>query len=351
MFRGLFRVLIVAGLLAFSISAANGDQPNITIKEGKNSFTIKTQKSSFSFDISASLIESFEVFTVPNPYRLVIDVSGLDFKKSSTIPIKGCDITSLLRVGIHPDKVRFVFDINEGQEIEFNATSAVSSGNVEVTSKKSTITKSVENPTVSPPTPTLSPTTLGKLTPTSFPTLTLTYTTTPLPSPSPSPILSPTIIILRAPTSVPTPEATATPEDTPIQVTPTQEPEIEATIAPPSPNMSPLPEGQVLKGISFEREADGKVPFIRISLTEEPKFKLVRSNPKLYRITIPDAKPSGTHLFLPSFPPQDFIGLVSVQASPGSDGTVVFIGVERNERINAYREGTDILVKVSPHAG
>lgn len=327
-FRGLSKGLlssICVVLLLFN--TANGAEPDITKKEGRSSFRVHVNESSFSFNVTTSLLESFEVFTVPNPPRLVIDAGGLDFKKSSTFPIKGCDLTSLLRVGIHPDKVRFVFDLTQGYEIVFKATSEVSSGNVEVNLKNLAVTAkptgtSTATPTVTSISPTLEPT------------------------------IKPTITAEPTSTSEPEPTATPTPtEEMPSKATPTIEPEITEALptATPVGDTSPLPEGQILKGIAFEREEAGKTPLIRITLTNEPKFKLARANPKLYKLTIPDAIPSGSHLFLPSFPPQDFIGLVSVQASSSGDGTIVFIGVERNEKINAYREGTDIIVKIISH--
>ena len=55
-------------------------------------------------------VDSYESFVLDDPYRLVVDVKGVtsDFPKSE-LAVGGGDV-STIRIGIHPDKVRFVFE-------------------------------------------------------------------------------------------------------------------------------------------------------------------------------------------------------------------------------------------------
>ena len=91
-------------------------------------------------------------------------------------------------------------------------------------------------------------------------------------------------------------------------------------------------------------ETDPDASLLRLLLWKEPTFKLSKDK-KFYTLTIPDCVPSGRHLVLAHYPPENFTGVNAVQVAYKDKETVLTIYVERGTKLNAYRSENEIIVR------
>ncbi|RMD86482.1 MAG: AMIN domain-containing protein [Candidatus Dadabacteria bacterium] len=102
-----------------------------------------------------------------------------------------------------------------------------------------------------------------------------------------------------------------------------------------------------VRDISFSYEGEGKLPVIKISLTERAPYAMLRTGQRAYRLTIPKAQFGNSNIALPHFPPQDFTGVTLINPEQNGDKVELFIGVDRGTKLISFLNGKEIWIKVA----
>ena len=331
-------VLFLAFLIIANTEYAVG-QPEIEIKNKKEKVSLELKDSSVILRIQSASAFTANVFTLENPARIVIDALGLKLQSQKSASPGKNKILKGFRLGFYPDKVRFVLDLN-GKSLPSYSTSqegntfVLTIGGEDELMKLAPVETREEEPRVEA-SPTSTPEQKNE---TPLPEATATETPEPTPTEKPE-------------------EKTATPAPptaSPVVIQPSPTP----TEIPPQPTatQTPLP---VVQGFgSAAKEADvenelGNIIFdesgpesslLRLILWKDAAFKLSKEK-DYYTLSIPDCVPSGRHLILAHYPPENFTGINAVQVAFRKKETLLTIYVERGTRLSAYRNGSEIQVR------
>jgi hypothetical protein len=316
-----------------------------------------------------------------DPTRIVLDFSPVQISGSKTIALEKSGMVKSIRLGSHPEKARFVLDLesteippysflekNGGSVLEATIivplpqesntrSEAAPTPAQTVTPQATPVASAVITPqvTATPPKPLIS-TPVPTATATATPKVTPTPVATPLPpSPSPSITPQPTQRTTIAPTPSPTP--TATPKPTPSSTprsTPTPTLIVPSTPVP-TPSSTPAQLIQEKQGgvvnephvskLHFVPLMPEKTPALEIKVTTPPIYKLVKKSEKEYLLSIQNCAITSGPLTLPIFAPRDFTGFKYAVASSKDNGTDVSIGVEKQVKLAAFTKDGSIWIK------
>lgn len=338
---------------------------NFNLTENDSTVTINLNGKQGPLKIHAEVVES--------PTRFFIDVLGVASKTARSIDLKG-QVIERIRVGIHKDKTRIVFDINPSfTNLKFDEENksdpSVSSYKYlyslkgDIGTAPTLAEKEAEIPTIIP-SATPSPKSTSTLTPT--PTITSTPTITPTAIATVTPTTTPKATATKEPatptstptvTNTPTPLANeitkdfSTPEESKdkIQVKlPESKPEekVEATLA----NSKPLRDidqaildmeknnstkKTILKNVVFQTTSDNIQSSIAVSLSAIDPYTLNQVSDSKYILELPGTKLRAPHLSLPQYPPDSFKGFVYIQAEETETASSVIIVVDPGVKLIA----------------
>lgn len=265
-----------------------------------------------------------EAFTVGSPTRVVIDVFGYPSKIPYAQPIDDA-VVSAFRIGVHPDKTRFVIDLKENREPRI-AVRRTSDG------KSVVILFGYNDGQATTPTTTTTSTTLAPV-PTEIPVYTDTTATTTTTTTTIEP--------------EPTPESTTESTTTTTTTSTTTQPEVTPPL-PGEPGVKvPLGGQATVTGIAFQLAEKNQAPAVVINTENLSDYRVMKKRSSLYELVIGNAKLGGDSLRLTQFPPETFRGLEAVVAHTREDSVVVKIYVEDNIKLFPYRSGNQIWVKVA----
>ena len=314
-------------------------QPEIEIKNKKEKVSLELKDSTIVLRIQSASSFTANVFTLENPARIVIDALGLKLRSQKSATPGSNALLKGFRLGFYPDKVRFVLDL-KGDQLPPYTTSQ----------EKNTFTLRIGGEDE-----------LIKLEP---PSEEREVIKAPEKSPLPARTAEAeevkeeaTLVQPRLTSQTPVKEAikkeTATPEPTNTAVaTATVPPQKSVAPATPTQAENVQMDGSVaeeagveneLKRLMFE-DSEQDASLLRLRLWKEPTFKLTKDK-SFYTLTIPDCVPSGKHLILAHYPPENFTGVNAVQVAYKNKDTVLTIYVERGTKLNAYRSENEIVVK------
>lgn len=302
------------------------------------------------------------LFSLKNPARIVIDLPGVEIRKNSELTFAPQSFATSLRLGKHLSKTRLVIDLKD-ESLRYS-WSKERIGLV-IKLHKELPARTTAHPTASPATPTPLPTQPAaipaSLNSSRYPepaptggTLAETHPSmSALVSPelAPAAIASTTAIVdtlsplptVAASAQLPIPSlAMALPSLAIPEIVPSAIPSLEAQTSATTAESA----GQALRGITFDYLQD-HVPVIKLALAEHPNFTIVRRTADLYQITFTDCGVAEPHLLLPYFPPFDFEGFNLVQAEKNRDGISISIGVDRDLRISAVAQGSEVWIQTA----
>ena len=372
-----FQFLISAGLVLFLISyntsvsiaeeqLASFADPQININ------VIETKKNNLDviqLRVQSKKLTSSSLFSLENPSRIVLDLTGPNIKKNRTFNLKH-GLISALRIGAHPEKTRLVIDIKsetipayQWNESGTTATLTINSSGTPVTSKEELVKEpSAKNTDIViseiipektlKPSPTVVDEVLGiesdkieeLISKQPKPTSTPKKTETPEPTPTQTATATNTPAATETAKIVATIEAE--PADGPVaQTTPKAEEKTEAATHP-SVKVAEPDGMQLVEDVRFEY-TENSLPTIKIILKNRPQFELIKQDEKTYKLVLKDSKINRAALRLPQFPPHDFVGFTYF-APEENDSLVEFtIGVERNVRITASPNESEIWIRTA----
>lgn len=308
-------------------------------------FTVEAEHSGgMSIQVPTAAGIQLQAFILQNPARLVADISGIRRKLRPESKNISLSPLSSVRLGVHPDKARLVFDFNtdsitmaeerSGLAVNLKVEFANQTEQSETPAAQAT-----EAPTLTRPTQT----------PTARPSIVATEAPSPLPTNTPSP--SPKATLAPTQTPVPTKQATIEPSPT-ASATPTQVPSTATPRATFTPSIvskaatdsSPI-SGISVSALQFDYADADRAPILRITLSSKVEFKLSKKDDKTFKVLINNCRLSSRHLALPIFPPQEFVGLTFSMAQQIGDDVEITIGVERGIKVSALPRDNQIWVK------
>lgn len=361
---------LLALALSFVITdSALSDERQLGSHEGMEITLISTQPtdpSTVKFTIPKN--SSPQIFKLDNPDRLVMDIPGLKLRNNKTLAMSANDPLKSVRIGVHPDRVRVVFDLKAGQIPDY-AVSADGRRVSLVFSKTATdasammASLSQKDPTVKDEAKNVTSTLSDALQKLPSETIVARKSTPPIAALSkkiepkttdtdPEEVfpLSPS-----SPAKIHTSEGSGTAQTIKGQLAaktlvespdmPKVSPPVAAALNPTS-LQSPLAGGLKVSGIGFERDKTSQIPMIKISLSQRTPYTLSRTGQRAYRLAIPGATFAEEHLTLPQFPPQDFKGVTLVNPEKGNGQVEFFIGVDRDTKLASFSNENEIWIKV-----
>jgi hypothetical protein len=271
------------------------------------------------------------VFAINSPIRLVVDVPGVKTRKAHRVAVND-GVVKALRVGVHPNKMRLVIDLDIKYEPAF---SVFQSGQdfYQVSFSTAESSASISLPPTPEPTPTAEP--------------------TPEPTPTPRPTATPTPIPTPEPTPDPTPEPTQQPTPEPTEVPTAPLPKDTAELGEPleikSKSKILRSKGPAtLKQIEFKAIGAPPQPGLMLDLSRVDKYALLRIDRNIYELTLKSTKLIGDELLLPRFPPESFSGLELVSAREKGNDVVIRIYVGDYTRLKPFTKSRKLWLKVVP---
>ena len=355
--RYLFTVLLLLSLTVpapAALAASGKPTYSVTVEQLVLTITEDIGGKNLGISLKGSSTSKADAFTVSDPGRIVIDLPSSALKRGKNIPPTGLTRVSLIRIGVHPDKVRIVLDLTSSELPSLNLAKGDKRLDITAswnTSPSPTATQASphQTGTETQVPPVLSPSPTGTLAPTA---------SSPTGAPTSSPVIEPSMVSTATPSEAPTRTLTAkptftrtpTPVTTPTS-TPTQLPTLTPTFppieSPPLSGAAPMARRSV-SGLHFEYAEPDHSPFIRISLSEKSEYRFVKEKDKSYKITISRCALGVPSLALPQFPPNDFTGFTWVQVKENDGDIDVMVGVDDNTRVSAIPKDSDIIVKTLP---
>lgn len=112
-------------------------------------------------------------------------------------------------------------------------------------------------------------------------------------------------------------------------------------------NQAKTVAGTVVNGISFKSLDDSVVKAVVIEVSNPDKYKLVAQGDDRYELTLPAAKLGASHLVIPQFPPEDFKDFEVVMARQTGDSVVVQIYVTKGTKLFPAVNAEGIVIKSS----
>lgn len=98
-----------------------------------------------------------------------------------------------------------------------------------------------------------------------------------------------------------------------------------------------------LRAIEFVQ--DGSNRLLRLPLSSESDFSLIRIGERKYHLRLPDCHLEHAGLENPFFAPMRIDGISFVQVERDADGILLKIAVDEKTRLNAIKEGSDLLLE------
>ncbi len=339
------------------------ENPKVKIKENLNTGLIKSiQLNEFSLNITKNQEGGFsadfiglsaekEILSelIPNPSRLVLDIIGVPSKTAYNVSINSDGINKV-RIGIHRDKTRVVFDLqsstekvqftkntdisNNGQPIiRFilkDSSPSLSQATTEVThieeevleekspDEKTPVEKSPEEKV---------PSSSSSKSPSSTKSAAVSSSLSPSASPSGSPSSSAKVV---STSSLPLPEASIHSDP----VTPASLSSKENLSQKEIDSISNFTA--VLKSLVFQTTSDQIQSSIVLSVNPFDQHELKKTSERFYELYLPQVKLRSETLSLPQYPPDSFKGYVYMLAEQNSNGVIVKIMVEPGVSLTSY---------------
>lgn len=369
-------ILFAALLAAPSSSPAQGkkspfaDGPRtITSKERVSVLIdreIADEKKFIVLKISVPTDSQVKAFLLPDPPRVVVDFEGASVKKSEVFAAPENEVIKQIRLGAHPQKIRFVLDMHRSTPPEYEWKAG----------KRQAIIKFFEGP-AEEAAPAASPA-AAAASPAGAPPVAALPTQAPTATLSPAP---PTTLPVQSPSAAPTVPPTATPSATPQTTLSDIEPKAAddskttaaagaaaaaaaAAIAaqagaPDQAKQAPadlgdlengkpgekIPTTFTIKGYKFEYLPD-KSPVLKILLNKpRAQAQISKVDEETYKIEIKDCGIDNEDLELPQFPPHDFVGFVMVVAETVGKNTEVSVSIEEDIVLATAVQENEIWVK------
>ena len=365
-----------------------------TFANSQNEFVLENVKilvdetSSEGVTISINTGEANQKVTaifVANPARLVFDIMNFRPQSAKNLNINS-PLFKKIRVGLHKDKTRLVFDCTndelkkiidtrEGNNYSFKIASSRSNQptkKTETTTQDQTRNEEIANPTqyIKVLEPTVAPTTI----PTKVPPVQATKepifeTPTPVPTIKTVPteaakkieVKKTETAVVNQDKTIKAEPTTSIPKDLAIEPISPEENEtitdverklqakIESgdpldskTKIPSEVSKAVAPNGtkgeveSIIKSIVFQTTAEQMQSSMVISTSNPVNYSIDHTSKTSYELKIPGAKLKGDHLKLPQFPPDSFKGFLYFQASEVEAGVHIKIEVEENVNLSPY---------------
>ena len=346
--RYLFTILVCLLLPGLTLA----DENLLTFNEGGLSLSIKSQPGGgISLHADCASMTSASAFSLSGPERVVIDLQGPKLKANKQLSLRKNALARSLRIGVHENHLRLVLDLQADAMPALSSRGGQGSFDLELKGEGEIAAKpTIELPashTGAPvstqaapadPSPTKAPTAQPSSTP--KPKATATATSTATPTKTPRPRASATVSAPPRATETAAPPA-ALPTEAPVT------PETEAA------SVSELPPSgdsvaQVLKGITFDYiSAAERTPVVRIVLTRQTPFRLIRKDDRGFELNIPECNITSPALGLPQFPPQDFAGFTFLDAKKQGDEVVIAVDVDRGIKIASLPHDNEIWLRIT----
>ena len=284
-----------------SITADIGHTQPLTIEQDKIKIGIEETNGEYKITVTSNTPVSAVIDSLSNPPRIVLDLERAKVRIGRVVHLADHPLIRSVRIGIHPQKVRCVFDLKQDLIPKFTRENTDKSVILRIPSEK--------HPVFSEPTP---------------------GATSSVPD-----------ILHIQPTITPTPSPTATLSQIEPTATPTQVSRFVTPDIRPTEKVAPR-----LNKLIFDYSSIDRTPILRIVFNSDFQFRIVKTDPTKVKLYIPNVLLDGEHLKLPFFAPQDFLGLTMVRASSEKNGIKVELYLEEGSRINAYREANELNVRV-----
>ena len=362
--------LVVLSCIFFTIPnyASCASELSSFSRQGIN-FSIQEDNNNIVLKVNNPNIVSANKFTLPNPARIIIDISGLKIRQSENITVNNVPYIGRIRLGSHPPyTTRLVIDLRDnsipsyttflnqglltvtlakaGTMINQGITnqSAINQGstNQEITLKKPSIIK-IDRINNMPSLDTQNQIT-NELAVTQSPSQVQNVPTLTIPVPNREQNQRPTEPIMKF-------------EETkiiPSNVVPEKRDEIETVLPknevgrgsqmPSIPSDVNKDANCVLNSVSFDNDVTNST-IVKISLNRKVDFYMARTSSEIYKITLPNCKLASKNLGLPFFPSPEYKKFVFIQAKETTGGVEVSIGVEENTTLVNLQRDSQIWVK------
>ncbi|MCB0334976.1 MAG: AMIN domain-containing protein [Bdellovibrionales bacterium] len=375
-----FIVVVTFLGLFLGLPSAYADQQLITDNNQREFYslrsTVTTTGPQYSFQITSPNISVVRVFPLQQPSRIVIDVQNSEPLKLNELDLMGNAFVQNIRIGNFQGNTRYVIDLKTARVPHFEWTQTKDAFRLLLTAGNSRLFVPADEPAVaramlrpdSPPParvmepravsiepaprnrpqpelpkpPALSPKSKSEkklytgstTTPSEITLALLERKDGPPPALPDKNIRSQTASTLS---SAPEIRSKAT------SLEPSTQPLVQAEkVVPPAP---PRPlNGQVLTAIQFESSSQG--PVVRLDLRQEPAYTLKKSGAKEYLLRVNNATVAKQSLLLPQFPPQDFDGLTMIMAEQAGPDLNIFVGVDRDTKLNIARKASSLEIRV-----
>ena len=321
--------------------------------------------------ISVPTDSQVKAFLLPDPPRVVVDFEGASVKKSEIFAAPENEVIKQIRLGAHPQKIRFVLDMHRSTPPEYEWKAG----------KRQAIIKFFEGPADAAAPATLPAAVPATATPAGAPPVAALPTQAPAATTAPTPpAATPSQVPSAVPTTPPTATTTATPSATPQTTLSDIEPKAAADSkaaaaagaaaaaaagiaaqggAPGQANQAPadlgdlesgkpgekVPTAFTIKGYKFEYLPD-KSPVLKILLNKpRAQAQISKVDEETYKIEIKDCGIDNEDLELPQFPPHDFVGFVMVVAETVGKNTEISVSIEEDIVLGTAVQENEIWVK------
>lgn len=286
------------------------------------------------FTVRNITLTKANAFHLKNPKRIVLDIVTDDITRGAKVLAYDNPVVAGMRIGIHPDKVRIVLDIKASAELRYKWSSSGTGLYVSIAGSGGTV-----QPPRPAPTPTLAAEPMEIVEPTTQPKAEVIIKTDPVIEPEPAPT-----------------QALIIPEPEPVEIedepyTGSLETIDESDVEPSIPideidTVSKEKRIQLLRNIRFAVKKDSGDPTLRLILNNRPEFQVEKKSERKYVISLPGSDLQSAVLELVRYPPQDFIGMLSVKATLTETGVDIGIAVDPGYRVEAVTKGQEIWVQV-----
>jgi hypothetical protein len=280
----------------------------------------------FNFEIPPKEITGF---IVDKPTRIVIDIIGIPSKTARASKID-LPLINKLRVGIHQDKTRIVFDSSTKSLVSIHKQGTTLSPSFTLEFQENILDSVlIEKDTSGRELK------IKKQEPTPAPTK----------EPTPKPTEIPTTVATIIPSiQIPTEEPTPTP---PLKETQSIAQLEESIKESETKEIDTFEDGKsIVKTIVFQTTSDNFISSIVVTATSLGAYTLNQTVPGEYQLTITRSKLKGDHLILPQFPPDSFKGFKYVKAEEREDSVIVSIFVNEGVRLSPYIAQDKLWVRV-----
>jgi len=331
------------------------------ISDGKKFIVLK---------ISVPTDSEVKAFLLPDPPRVVVDFEGASVKKSEVFAAPENEVIKQIRLGAHPQKIRFVLDMHRSTPPEYEWKAGKRQAIIKFFEGPADATAPATTPATAPAAAPAAATPAGAPPTAALPTQ--APATTPPSQPTP-PAATPAQTPSAVPTTPPTATPSATPQTTLSDVAPKVAADSQAAAAAAAASAAAaaqagaaaqakqaptdlgdlengkpaekVPTTFTIKGYKFEYLPD-KSPVLKILLNKpRAQAQISKVDEETYKIEIKDCGIDNEDLELPQFPPHDFVGFVMVVAETVGKNTEVSVSIEEDIVLGTAVQENEIWVK------